>query len=362
MRVPLLRWAVLILLSALTVIVLESLRLPAALLLGPMLVAITFAASDKPVVIARPLFYLAQGVVGCMIARAMPPKVFTEIAGNWPLFAAAIFAVVIASALSGWLLTRWQVLPGSTAIWGSSPGAATAMTLMAENYDADVRLVAFMQYLRVVIVAVLATLAASIWTPSDKTPAFSHFTLVQATDWPLFGTTLLVIVVCVGISSLLRLPAGALLVSLAGSLVVQNTHLIKLELPAALLLLAYAIIGWSIGLRFNRAILFYAAKALPRLLLAIFSLIAVCCGLAYLLVRFAGIDPLTAWLATSPGGADSIAIIAASSQVDISFVMAMQTGRFIVVLFTGPLLAKWIATRAGTQPLSDTKKPDEKSG
>ncbi|WP_380180418.1 AbrB family transcriptional regulator [Kalamiella sp. sgz302252] len=362
MKVPSLRWVMLILLSALTVIVFERCGLPAALLLGPMLVAIIFAARGKPVVIARPLFSLAQGVVGCMIARAMPPKVFTEIAGNWPLFAAAIFAVVFASALSGWLLTRWQVLPGSTAIWGSSPGAATAMTLMAESYNADVRLVAFMQYLRVVIVAVLATLAARIWTPWAPTPALSHFMLIQLPDWPLFGATLLVIAACVGISSLFRLPAGALLISLAGGLVVQNTHLLKLELPATILLLAYTIIGWSIGLRFNRAILVYAAKALPRLLLAIFSLIAVCCGLAYLLVRFAGIDPLTAWLATSPGGADSIAIIAASSQVDLSFVMAMQTGRFIVVLFTGPLLAKWIARRAGAQPLSDTKKPDEKSG
>ena len=40
-----------------------------------------------------------------------------------------------------------------------------------------------------------------------------------------------------------------------------------------------------------------------------------------LAVAFAGVDPMTAYLATSPGGADSIAIIAASSNVDISFVL-----------------------------------------
>ena len=64
MHASFLRWPVLILLSALVVSLLEQLRLPAALLLGPMLVAIVFAARDKPVIIARPLFYLAQGVVG----------------------------------------------------------------------------------------------------------------------------------------------------------------------------------------------------------------------------------------------------------------------------------------------------------
>ncbi|WP_312045295.1 AbrB family transcriptional regulator [Erwinia sp.] len=352
------RWLALILFSALAVGLLEQMRLPAALLLGPMLVAILFAARDKSVVIVKPLFYLAQGVVGCMIARAMPPSIFVEIAANWPLFAAAIFSVILASALSGWLLTRWQVLPGSTAIWGSSPGAAAAMTLMAENYDADVRLVAFMQYLRVVIVALLATFIARIWTPPTTIPAGSAFAIIQPIEWPAFGTTLLVIVICVGISRLIRLPAGALLLSLAGGLLVQNAHWVKLELPPVLLMTAYALIGWSIGLRFNRAILIYATKVLPRLLLAIFSLVAVCCGLAFLLVRFAGIDPLTAYLATSPGGADSVAIIAASSHVDLSFVMAMQTGRFMVVLLTGPVLAKWLAKRTGEKQLAGKKKPD----
>ena len=45
----------------------------------------------------------------------------------------------------------------------------------------------------------------------------------------------------------------------------------------------------------------------------------------------AGVDPLTAYLATSPGGSDSIAIIAASTNVDVSFVMAMQTVRMLAV-------------------------------
>lgn len=358
MTIPLLRWPTLIVFSVLVVIALEQFQLPAALLLGPMVVAIAFAACNKPVVIAKPLFYLAQGVVGGMIAHAMPPAIFTEIAANWPIFAAAIFSVILASALSGWLLTRWQVLPGSTAIWGSSPGAAAAMTLMAESFDADVRLVAFMQYLRVVIVAVLATFVARIWTNESVAPRTSSFALIQPVDWAAFSETLLVIAACVGISRVLRLPAGALLITLAGGLLVQNTQLVKLELPPALLMVAYALTGWSIGLRFNRAILLYAAKALPRLLLAIFSLVAVCCGLAFLLVRFAGIDPLTAYLATSPGGADSVAIIAAASHVDLSFVMAMQTGRFIVVLLTGPLLAKWLAKRAGARQITDKKKPD----
>ena len=62
-----------------------------------------------------------------------------------------------------------------------------------------------------------------------------------------------------------------------------------------------------------------------------------------------GIDPLTAYLATSPGGADSIAIIALSSNVDMRFVMAMQTTRLVVVLLMAPGLSRFVAIQAGGQ-------------
>ncbi|MNU00090.1 putative ammonia monooxygenase [compost metagenome] len=58
-----------------------------------------------------------------------------------------------------------------------------------------------------------------------------------------------------------------------------------------------------------------------------------------------GIDPLTAYLATSPGGLDSVAIIAASTPVDMSFVMALQTARFVLVLLLGGPLSKFVARR-----------------
>jgi hypothetical protein len=61
----------------------------------------------------------------------------------------------------------------------------------------------------------------------------------------------------------------------------------------------------------------------------------------------AGIDPLTAYLATSPGGADSAAIIAMASNVDVAFVMAMQTTRLILILLIGPSVAGFIARHEG---------------
>jgi membrane AbrB-like protein len=131
----------------------------------------------------------------------------------------------------------------------------------------------------------------------------------------------------------------------------QNLGGMPIELPPALLAASFALVGWTIGLRFTRDILAHAARALPAVVGSIVALIAVCGLFAFLLVWLAGIDPLSAYLATSPGGADSVAIIAANTDVDVPFVMAMQAGRLLVVMLTGPALARYIATRPWVQAL-----------
>ncbi len=120
-----------------------------------------------------------------------------------------------------------------------------------------------------------------------------------------------------------------------------------IELLPWLLALSYGLVGWSIGLHFTRPILTHAARALPKIFLSIVMLIAICGGFAAILTFGAGVDPLTAYLATSPGSADAIAIIAVSSKVDLPIVMALQTARFILVAVTGPIISKFVVRRMG---------------
>jgi membrane AbrB-like protein len=230
-------------------------------------------------------------------------------------------------------------------VWGSSPGAASAMMLMAAAYGADIRLVAFMQYLRVLLVALVATVVARLWTVSAAGP--TTVTWFSPISWLPFAETLALIGFGTLSARLRRIPAAPLLLPLGFGIALQDAGLLTIELPIWLLAASYAVIGWSTGLGFNRTILRHAAQALPRVVMSILVLIAVCGGLAALLVVAAGIDPLTAYLATSPGGADSAAIIAMASNVDVAFVMAMQTTRLVLVLLIGPSLAGFIARRAG---------------
>lgn len=336
-------WPLLLPLSLLLVALLELVRIPAALLLGPMVAAILFAARGAEPRIAPPLFFAAQAIIGTMIAQSMTVATFAEVAADWPLFLVSVLAVIFASTALGLLLARFQVLPGSTAIWGSSPGAASAMVLLSESFGADMRLVAFMQYLRVAIVASLASTVAAVALPATgDAPRTSWLGPVDPLQFVL---TVGVAAVAAVLARRFRLPAGAMLGPLAAATLLQDLGLLTITLPPLLLAAAYALLGWTIGGRFTPAILRHAARAFPRVLASILTLVAICGGFAWALVQFGGKDPLTAYLATSPGGADSVAIIAASTPVDVPFVMAMQTLRFLLVLLIGPPLARFVARR-----------------
>lgn len=337
------RWLLLIGLSVVLVSALEAAGLPAALLLGPMIAGIVLGAGEAGINVPQLAFMIASSVVGCLMARSLPPSVFVELAADWPIYVLGIGSVVVVAAGLGILLTRLQVLPGTTAIWGSAPGAATAMVLMADAFGADARLVAFMTYLRVALVALAASLVARFATTGDGVqPAVDWFPAIAPGP---FAATLLLVAAGLTLGKLTKTPAVGMLTPMVLGVALQGVGGFAIELPPVLLTVCYAIVGWTIGLRFTRPILAHAARALPAALGAMIALIVICGLFALLLVQFAGIDPLTAYLATSPGGADSVAIIAANSPVDVPFVMAMQAGRFIVVLLTGPPLARWIATR-----------------
>jgi membrane AbrB-like protein len=343
--VRLLHWGVLIVLSAVFVVVLELVHMPAALLLGPMAAGVVVAtAGGVTFKVPMPLFVVAQGIIGMMIARTINASILGTMLGRWPLFLSTIVAVIAISSLLGWSLTRLRILPGTVAVWGSSPGAATTMTLMAGAYGADMRLVAFMQYLRVVLVTIVAALVTHFWTTSAHGPR-------PGIDWfpPLHGTafalTLALAMMAAFAGRRLRIQAGALLLPMAIGGVLHVAGGMTIELPPWLLAASYLLVGWNIGLGFTRAVLRYAAIALPRIVASILVQVGACGGLAVLLHYAAGIDALTAYLATSPGGADSVAIIAASAKVDVPFVMAMQITRFLMVIAISPWLARFISRR-----------------
>lgn len=337
-----LRWLALAGLSLALSAGLIALRLPAATLLGPMAAATALAVLGQGVTLPGQTMTLAQGVLGLMIAGLLPPQMLGELAARWPVVAAGTLSTLAIASALGWALARSGILPGTTAIWGAAPGAASVMTLMSAEHGADMRLVAFMQYLRVACVALAAALVAHGFGLHAGAAGTAWFPPVSALG--LLGTLAVAAGLAFG-GQALGLRGGGFLMAMAGGVVLVRAGF-QPVLPPWLLAGTYAAVGWTIGLRFTPAIIGHAARAFPRVLGSILLLIALSGLGAVALVQLAGVDPLTAYLATSPGGADSVAIIASQTRVDVPFVMTMQMARFLLIVALGPWLARVLSGRA----------------
>ena len=336
-----LQWTALLLLSAALSWAWGAAGMPAALLLGPMIGGIVFGVNGAALKVPRLPYIGAQAVIGAMIGSVITPAIFSVFARDWMLFSAVMAATIIGAAALGWLISRSGIIPGATAVYGISPGAASSMVLLGEAQGADARLIAFMQYSRVLLVALAAALVARFGVGHGAAPAVASW--FAPVHWAMLAAVLAISLLSQLAGRLLRLSAWALL---GPMLVLSGLHasgLLRIELPRWLLAASYAMLGWNIGLGFRRDTLVHVAHALLPVIASALALIAFCAGLSWCLTLLLHIDPLTAYLATSPGGMDSVAIIAASSpQVDMSFVMALQGVRLVFVIALAPALTRLV--------------------
>src|SRR5579859_5180093 len=90
------QWLLLVSFSVGLGAVLVRLGIPAALLLAPMVSAILLSVNGGGVAIPSWASIGAQGLIGCMIARMLPPSILGEVAVHWPIFILVMLAVIAA--------------------------------------------------------------------------------------------------------------------------------------------------------------------------------------------------------------------------------------------------------------------------
>jgi membrane AbrB-like protein len=96
-----------------------------------------------------------------------------------------------------------------------------------------------------------------------------------------------------------------------------------------------------VGLLFDRASVRRAGRLLPFVLCSTVALVVACAGLGWALAALTPIDGLTAYLATTPGGIDSVAIMALDSGASAPLVLAVQMLRLFAVVLAGSLVGRW---------------------
>ncbi|WXL27457.1 AbrB family transcriptional regulator [Ectopseudomonas mendocina] len=349
------QWMVLIIVSIGTSGVLILLSAPAAFMLGAMLAGIGVTARGWQLKLPTSLSNIAQAIIGCLIGSSITLNLLPHTANNLWLYSGITLSVLVISLGVGILVSRIQVLPGTTGIWGSLPGAAPMMIILSEQHGAAPHLVAFVQYTRVVMMAFVAALVVGAFAGNSSAPSSVSVPPLGGSGEPLGA--LLVVGGSLLIARLVPRASNIFLIAIVLGFALGSTELLSTHPPFWLQALGFVLLGWSIGLRFTREVRQAAVNAFFKVVALLAAMIALCLIPAAVLVLVFGIDPLTAYLASSPGGVDSIAIIASGSPVDMPFIITAQMFRFVIVLVFGPALTRFIARKFTLGPPSPLR-PD----
>lgn len=330
------QWLLLLIPSLILGQLLQALSLPAALMLGPMVIGILMARENCAIRIPDVLHRMAQGVAGCLIATHLESALLTTIGEIWPIVIIFVALTFVAACLVGWLSGRFTGIDGEVAIWGFLPGMAGTVIAMAHDHGLDSRLVALIQTVRLMVV-IATMMVAALFIVGASAP---HLSAGQSPDLGSVVTVMGLAMLGSLVAKHLRfIPSAATLLPLIAGAALQLAH-INLAVPGWLVAIAYLAFGAHIGLRMTPDILRAGARALPSLIGAALLLMLLCAISGTALSVVAGVDLMSALLATVPGSVDSIALIAVNAGADMTFVMTLQTLRLFTVSILGPVVAR----------------------
>jgi uncharacterized protein len=343
------RWIAIAAGAVVATLALESIGAPTPPLFGGFVAGLLFALLARwHVDLPRPAAVLAQAVIGVTVGGYLQSSTLGAVASNGVLVLLVCVATLALSVLSGLALSRLRPVDQATSSFGMIAGGAAGIISISRELGGDERLVAVLQYARVLVILALTPLVASVVFGIESVP---HPPANGGTD---ALTGLGVVALCAGIglplARLVRLPAGGLLGPMIVAAVLGlsgSSYTVGASQPVVIV--AFALIGLEVGLRFTPASLRTAGSLLPAAVLLILALLVACAGLGLVLASFANVSRLDGYLATTPGGLSAVLALSVGSRTNTTFILSVQIIRTFVMLLAAPPLARWIARRWGSE-------------
>jgi membrane AbrB-like protein len=335
-------WLLLIVVAAVASTAFTLADLPTPLLFGGLVGGLVYAISRPaaPLKLPERWFIGGQAVVGVLVGASVDWRALGDLGWSWLVVVVVSCFSLVVSVLAGQLLLRHGV-SRVTATFSSIAGGAAGLTAIADELGADSRVVASLQYLRLLVVLVTMPLVATLvyGAASNASPleVESHSLPVDAA----FAAVAVIGGLVVG--RLLHFPTPAILgpVAVAATLTLVPVF-DDVQVPWLVASVGYAIIGIQVGLKFTLGSLRQIGQMLPTALLTIATTLVACAGLGWLIVALTDVSALDAYLATNPGGIYAVLGVSASTGGDVTFVTAAQVLRVLIILGSAPFVAAYL--------------------
>lgn len=361
-----LRWALLVIATVAVTVPLNLVGVPSAALFAGLLVGVVLAlASLAPGRMPAPAGVIAQGVLGVYIGTMVHQDAVGALRSDWLIVLVIAVATLLLSVLAGGLLGLHRDVSPLTGSLALVAGGASGLVAIARELGGDDRVVSVVQYLRVALVTATIPLVVTLVFHADRShPAANPAGSPGQTDSAPWYLSLLMLaaIVAVGIvgGRWAKLPGAGLLGPLALTVALQLTGLsFGLTVPVLLVQAAYMVIGWQAGIAFTRESLRAIGRILPLALTLIVVLGAATAGLGVVLANVTGMTQLEGYLATSPGGVYAVLATAVETGSNVTFIIAAQVLRVLLMLFAAPLMARVMARMGRRRGLHHGRRDEE---
>ncbi|KZM75314.1 AbrB family transcriptional regulator [Nocardia terpenica] len=353
---------------------LDRVRFPAPQMILAIVVGGGLAVAGRlPAPLPREVSIGVQALLGVLMGSYLEVSLLSSIGlALLPVLAITV-ATLVVSVLVSMVFARACKVTLPTATLGLLAGGSAAVVSCADEMDADVRQVAFMQYLRVMLVAVSAPAIGALLDNGGHVARVAATTAHQVTDpdlphWMVVGrgdqvagvcTAIVLSLIGIRLGRSLRIPSPALIGPMLLTAAVTALGISHGYAPTNLFKeLLFVLIGFDVGTRFTRAVVLEMARMIPGMTVAIVGLSAVVAALAYLLSLFVPLELSDLYLATTPGGINAVIAAAEGMNANMPLITSVQSVRLLFMVAMLPLMMRLLRSCVDRVQVPETVPED----
>ena len=330
------------------------LGVPAGFLSGAILAVSVAAIAGRPMFVPVWLARALYGLIGISLGAVVTPETLHGMA-TYPLSIAVLIVAMICIGVAGALYL--QIVHGwdkTAAYLAAAPGGMSQVLILAAELGSDLRAIAIVQTMRVVIIAVGLPAALSLLGLAGNAARRSNGPLSLAL---VDEMAILIAAATAGaaIAYRFRLPGGLMIGAMVASALLHGTGLVHAVMPTWVANTAMVALGGVIGARFTntppRLLLNYLAAGFGSFAVAI----AIAAAFGAALIGMLSLHGAEVIMAFAPGSVDAMMLLALALHLDPVYVGAHHVVRIFLVSLTMPLVARKVAHN----PAPEAKPPHE---
>jgi uncharacterized protein len=317
---------------------------PAGYLSGSIVVVAAASLAGRPMTIPTPLMRAIFVFIGISLGAVVTPATLHGMAAYPLSIAVLIVAMSIVGVVGGGYLRAVHGLDKDTAYLAAAPGGLSQVMAIAAEVGADLRAIAIVQTMRVVIVAVglPAGLALFGLVRGATRGVGGPFNPDQLGELAILviASTLVAI-----IAHRIKFPGGLLFGAMVTSAALHGSGLVHVVMPWWAANTAMLALGAVTGSRFANTpvplLLKFIAAAFGSFAVAV----AIASVFAFALISVAPLHIAEVMIAFAPGSVDAMMLLALALHLDPVYVGAHHLTRIFLVSLAMPLLARRSARR-----------------